>query len=91
MNSKVVLPLSLSLILLTGCSTQKLEQEFEQEFITACTNKGTQEWLCQCMYGKLKKEESIADDIALWGVQGVPDKDINKAALACLPGKKANL
>jgi len=83
MNTQVVLPLTLCLALLAGCSSKKLEQEFEQTFMTSCTNEDTEERMCQCMYSQLKNKESIADDIALWGIQGVPEKDIHKAALAC--------
>jgi len=75
----------LAFALLAGCHIIKPkpnEEPFIEEFIAACSAKGTSQTICRCLFNELRKDYEL-QTIQQWSSQSVPKKAAEKAAQAC--------
>lgn len=75
MKTSVALALSLSLLVITGCSDEN--SKLKGQFLASCVGSGSSESYCACALEKLEVQYS-PDELSKWNNTGVPPKGIER-------------
>ena len=75
MKISMALALSLSLLVLAGCSDGN--SKFKGQFLAGCMGSGSSESYCACAFEKLEIQYS-PDELSKWDKTGVPPKGFER-------------
>lgn len=85
MKTSMALTLSLSLLIVAGCSDGN--SKFKGQFLAGCVGSGSSESYCTCALEKLEVQYS-PDELSKWDKTGVPPKGfarfVNATKEVCL-------
>ena len=75
MKTSVAIALSLSLLVVAGCSDEN--SKFKGQFLAGCVDSGSSESYCACALEKLEVQYS-PDELSKWNSTGVPPKGFER-------------
>ena len=75
MKTSMAIALSLSLLVLAGCSDGN--SKFKGQFLAGCVGSGASESYCSCAFEKLEVQYS-PDELSKWDKTGVPPKGFER-------------